>query len=70
MIEKTVEVTASSANSIEDAVQLAVSRAAVTLSSIHSVRVQEINALVENNRVARWKVTTRITFTVLDQLHE
>lgn len=70
MIEKTVEVTGSSSNSIEDAVQLAVSRAAVTLSSIHTVHVQDIHAVVENNRVTRWKVTTKITFTVLDQLHE
>lgn len=70
MVEKTVEITGISANSIEDAVQLAVSRAGVTLSSIHSVRVGDIAGLVEDNRVVKWKVITKITFTIHDQLHE
>ncbi len=70
MVEKTIELTGISANSIEDAVQIAVSRAAVTISGIHSVRVRDVQASVEGNKVAKWKVSISVTFQVKDQLHE
>jgi dodecin len=70
MVEKTVTITGISANSIEDAVQIAISRAGVTLSSIHTARVADITADIEGNKVQRWKVTVRITFQVVDQIHE
>jgi len=70
VVEKTIKLTGISANSIEDAVQLAVSRAGVTISGIHSALVNEVSATVENNQVARWKVTVSLTFQVKDQIHE
>jgi len=70
MVEKTIKLTGISANSIEDAVQLAVSRAGVTISGIHSALVNEVSASVENNKVVRWKVTVSLTFQVQDQIHE
>ncbi len=70
MVEKTIKLTGISANSIEDAVQLAVSRAGVTISGIHSALVNEVSATVENNQVVRWKVTVSLTFQVKDQIHE
>ncbi len=70
MVEKTVELTGISSNSIEDAVQLAIARAAVTLAGIHTAKVLEIAAVVENNQVAKWKVTVKVTFNVQDQIHE
>jgi len=70
MVEKTVTITGISANSIEDAVQLAIARAGVTLSSIHTARVVDISAGIEGNKVARWKVTVRVTFQVKDSIHE
>jgi len=36
MVEKTIELTGISANSVEDAVQLAISRAGVTIKGIHT----------------------------------
>jgi dodecin len=70
MVEKTIKLTGISANSIEDAVQLAVSRAGVTISGIHSALVNEVSASVENNKVVRWRVTVSLTFQVQDQIHE
>jgi flavin-binding protein dodecin len=70
MVEKTVELTGISGNSIEDAVQLAVARAGVTLAGIHTVKVRDIAAVVESNKVVRWKVTVKVTFNVQDQIHE
>jgi dodecin len=70
MVEKTIELTGISANSVEDAVQLAVSRAGVTISGIHTAHVEDIAATVEANKVVRWKVKIRVTFQVKDELHE
>lgn len=70
MVEKTIELTGTSANSIEDAVSIAVSRAAVTIQSIRRVRVKDINAIIENNAVSQWRVTIDLAFTVQDRLHE
>ncbi len=70
MVEKTIEITGISANSIEDAVQLAIARAAVTIAGVHTARIQDIAAVVEGNRVVRWKVTVKVTFGIKEQLHE
>ena len=70
MVEKTIRLTGISANSIEDAVQLAITRASVTITGIHSVRVVSVEAAVEDKRVAKWKVTVNCTFKVTDSLHE
>jgi flavin-binding protein dodecin len=70
MVEKTIVLTGISANSIEDAVQLAVTRASVTITGIHSVRITNVEAVIEDKRVAKWKVTVNCTFKVSDSLHE
>jgi flavin-binding protein dodecin len=70
MVEKTVEITGSSTNSIEEAVRIAVARAGVTLSAIHTAHVEDISAMVADNNLVRWKVKVKITFTIHDQLHE
>jgi dodecin len=70
MVEKTIELTGSSTESIEHAVDLAVARAAVTISGVHTAQVTNIAAEVEHNKVSRWKVTVKLTFQIKDQLHE
>lgn len=70
MVEKTIELTGSSTTSIEDAVNLAVSRAAVTIQNIRRVKVKEITATVDGGLVATWRVTIDLGFVVSDRLHE
>ncbi len=70
MVEKTIELTGVSANSIEDAVALAVARAGVTISGIHTANLIETSAVIEDNKVVRWKARVKLTFQVKDQLHE
>jgi dodecin len=70
MVEKTIELTGISANSVEDAVQLAVARAGVTIKGIHTAHVEDVAAMVEANKVVRWKVRIKATFLVKDELHE
>jgi dodecin len=70
MVEKIIDLIGVSSNSIEDAVQIALARAGVTISGIHHVQVKDINAVVENNKVAQWRVSIQASFVVKDQLHE
>jgi flavin-binding protein dodecin len=70
MVEKTIELTGASSTSIEDAVSLAIARAAVTISGIYHVQLTDISAQVEDGMVARWKVKIKATFPVKDRVHE
>jgi flavin-binding protein dodecin len=70
MVEKTIDLTGTSANSIEDAVNLAVARAAVTIEGIRRVEIAGVTATVENGSVASWQVHVKLTFTIQDRLHE
>jgi flavin-binding protein dodecin len=70
MVEKSIELTGTSTNSIEDAVNLAVSRAAVTIDGLRRVDVGTVSATIEDGAVAQWHVTMKITFAIQDRLHE
>jgi flavin-binding protein dodecin len=70
MVEKTIQLTGTSANSIEDAVNLAVKRASVTIDNIRHARVIDIDTVIENGAVAQWRVKIDLSFTVADRLHE
>ena len=70
MVTKTIDLGGTSANSIEDAVAIAVARASATLSGILEAQVVGTTALVEKGRVAGWRVALRVTFEIKDDLHE
>jgi len=70
MVEKSIELTGTSANSIEDAVSLAVSRAGVTIDGIRRADVIDVSANVDEGSVVSWRVKVKITFAVQDRLHE
>ena len=63
-VYKIVEIVGSSAESIEDAIQNAVGRAAQTLREIRWFEVIETRGHVEGGRVAHYQVTLRIGFTL------
>jgi flavin-binding protein dodecin len=70
MVEKIIDLIGISANSIEDAVQIALARAGVTIKGINHAHVEDISATVDNNQVTQWRVVVKAAFAVRDQLHE
>ena len=70
MVEKTITLTGTSTNSIEDAIGLAVNRAASTIDGIRQAEVAGITAMVEDGAVNAWRVKLRVTFAVQERLHE
>ena len=70
MVEKTITLTGTSTNSIEDAVGLAITRASSTIEGIRQADISAITAVVEDGTVNAWKVKLRVTFAVQERLHE
>ncbi|MBN1521947.1 MAG: dodecin domain-containing protein [Candidatus Aureabacteria bacterium] len=63
-VYKLVELTGSSKNSIEEAVQNAVSHASQTIRNMRWFQVIETRGYIEDGKVAYWQVTIKVGFTV------
>lgn len=61
-VAKVIEITASSAKGIEDAVENGISKADTSLDNIESVWLQEIKGIVKNGKLAEWRVNMKVTF--------
>jgi dodecin len=65
-VVKVIELIAESDQSWEAATQAAVSHAGKTLRNIKSVYVEDFQAVVDSNKVTKFRVTAKITFVVDD----
>lgn len=63
-IYKHLELTGSSPNSIEDAVQIAISKAHETVRNIHWFSITETRGHVVDGNVAHWQVSLKVGFTL------
>ncbi len=63
-VYKMIEITGTSTESIEDAIQTAVSRAAATVRNLQWFEVVEIRGRIDEDKVAQWQVTLKIGFTL------
>jgi flavin-binding protein dodecin len=65
-VAKVIEVLAEG-ESIEDAVESAVSDAAKTVRHIKHVYVEGVQAIVEDNKVVKYRVNAKLTFVVEEE---
>lgn len=63
-IAKVIEVIAESDKSWDDAAQNALTEAAKTVDNIQEIWVASMKAIVEKNRITRYRITAKITFLV------
>jgi len=64
-VSKVIELSSSSSNGIEDAVQKGLKKVAQTVKNIKSAWVNEIRAVTaEDGSVVEWRVNMRINFIV------
>ncbi len=63
---KVIELLGNSTVSFEDAVQNVVAEASKTIKNIKSVYVQEMQVTVENNKIAQYRVNTKVTFGIIE----
>lgn len=66
-VYKTVEITGSSKNSVEEAVTRAVERAAMTVRNMRWFEVVETRGHIEDGKIAHWQVTVKIGFTLEEE---
>jgi flavin-binding protein dodecin len=65
-VYKHIELTGTSPNNIEDAVQNALAKAGKTVRNMRWFEMTETRGYIENNAVAHWQVTLKIGFTLED----
>lgn len=63
-IYKKIELVGSSPNSIEEAIQNAITKASEELDKMRWFEVVETRGQIENGKVAHWQVTLKIGFTL------
>ncbi len=61
-----LEITGSSKNSIEEAVQTAIKKAAEKVKNLRWFEVVETRGYIENDAVAYWQVTVKIGYNLED----
>jgi len=65
-VYKVVELTGSSRNSIEEAVQNAITRASQTIRNMRWFTITETRGHLEDGKIAYWQVTIKVGFTIED----
>ena len=63
-IVKVIEVLAQSAESWEDATRQALKEASKTVDNIENIYIKEMQAVVENNQITKYRVNAKISFLV------
>ena len=63
-VYRLIELTGTSANSMEEAVQNAIARAGESMRMMRWFEVTETRGTIDNGRVAEWQVTVKIGFHV------
>jgi dodecin len=63
-IARVTELSATSEESFEDAINQGVKRATSTLRNVESAWIKDMNVMIENNEVAAYKVNMAITFVL------
>lgn len=63
-VAKVVEITSSSSESFEDAVQQGIARASKTISDVRGAWVKEQKVEVENGKITEFRVNMMMTFVL------
>jgi flavin-binding protein dodecin len=65
-VAKVIELSATSTQSFEDAIQQGVARATKTLKNVQGAWVKEQQVTIENGRISRYRVNLMVTFILGD----
>ena len=65
-VARVTEISATSSNSFEDAINEGVNRATSTLRNVEGAWIKDMNVMIENGSITGYKVNMEVTF-VLDE---
>ncbi len=66
-VYKSVELTGSSPDGVQNAIETAIARANDTIRNIRWLQVTQVRGQVEDGKVAHWQVTMKLGFTLDDE---
>ena len=69
-VTKTLDLSGTSSESLESAIEEAVSRAALTISDVTEFEIERVTGSVKDGRVDEYRVWLKVTFIVKEKLHE
>lgn len=69
-VTKTIDLSGMSTESLEAAIEQAISRAALTISDVEEFEITRITGSVKDGRVDEYRVWLKVTFVVKEKLHE
>ena len=61
---KSIELTGTSKTSVEEAVNNAITKATKTVHNLKWFEVTDIRGVIENNVVAHWQISMKVSFTL------
>ena len=65
-VARVTEITSSSTKSFEDAIEQGIARAAKTLKNVEGAWIQEQKVVVENGKIAAYRINMKVTFILTD----
>ena len=65
-VARITEITSTSTKSFDDAIQNGIARATKTLENVTGAWVQDQEVIVNNNRIAEYRVRLKVTFILTD----
>jgi flavin-binding protein dodecin len=69
-VTKTIDLSGRSTQSLEAAIEEAISRAALTISDVEEFEIDRMTGSVKDGRVDEYRVWLKVTFVVKERLHE
>ena len=63
-VAKVIEIIAESDKSWDDAANQALNEASKSVKNIKNIYVQDMQAIVENNKIAKYRLNAKVTFVV------
>jgi len=69
-VTKSIDLSGRSTESLEAAIESAISRASLTLSDVEEFEITKVTGTVADGRVDEYRVWLRVTFVVKEMLHE
>jgi flavin-binding protein dodecin len=69
-VTKTIDLSGRSTQSLEAAIEEAISRASLTISDVEEFEIERMTGTVKDGRVDEYRVWLKVTFVVKERLHE
>jgi len=65
-VARVTEITATSPNSFDDAIQLGIARANKTLQNVKGAWIKDQKIVIDNGKVTAYRVVMKVTFVLKD----